>query len=70
MAMDMEGLAYLGDVAAKLRTIDPTFDPRTFGFENMKSVFKSFPHKYELIYKAGEGQSKRYVYVRPIKHTH
>jgi len=66
MAMDVDGLAYMGDIAAKLRTIDPTFDPRTYGFDTISLLFKSFPNRYELIYRAGEGRDRRYVYVRRI----
>ncbi len=66
MAMDMDGLAYLGDIAAKLRTIDPTFDPRTYGFDTISLMFKSLPDRYELIYRAGEGRDRRYVYVKRI----
>lgn len=66
MATDIDGLAYMGDIAAKLRTIDPTFDTRTYGFETISSLFKSFPHKYELVYRPGEGQNRRYVYVKRI----
>ncbi|MCF8460989.1 MAG: NYN domain-containing protein [Flavobacteriales bacterium] len=65
MAMDIDGLAYMGDVAAKLRTIDPTFDPRTYGFETISLLFKSLPNKYELIYRQGE-QSRKIVYVKRI----
>jgi uncharacterized LabA/DUF88 family protein len=67
MATDMDGLAYMGDVAAKLRTIDPAFDPRTYGFETISLLFKSFPDKYELIYRAGERESRRIVYVKRIE---
>ncbi len=66
MAMDVDGLAYMGDIAAKLRTIDPTFDPRTYGFDTISLLFKSFPNRYELIYRAGEGRERRYVYVKRI----
>lgn len=66
MAMDVDGLAYMGDIAAKLRTIDPTFDPRTYGFETISLLFKSFPKRYELIYRAGEGRERRYVFVKRI----
>jgi len=66
MAMDIDGLAYMGDIAAKLRTIDPTFDPRTYGFDTISLLFKSFPNRYELIYRAGEGRDRRYVYVKRI----
>lgn len=65
MAMDMDGLAYMGDVAAKLRTIDPTFDPRTYGFDTISLLFRSFPDRYELIYRPGE-QSRTIVYVKRI----
>jgi hypothetical protein len=54
-------------VAAKLRTIDPAFDPRTYGFETISLLFKSFPDKYELIYRAGERESRRIVYVKRIE---
>ncbi len=67
MAMDIDGLAYMGDIAAKLRTIDPTFDPRTYGFDTISLLFKSLPNRYELLYRAGEGRDRRYVYVKRIK---
>jgi uncharacterized LabA/DUF88 family protein len=56
MAMGETGLAHMADVGAKLKTLDPSFDARTYGFPNISALFKSLSQKYELIYK-NEGKS-------------
>lgn len=51
MAIEENGLAYLGTIGEKLRTLDPSFDSRTYGFGSMTTLFKSMQDKYELVYK-------------------
>ncbi|MBX7205593.1 MAG: NYN domain-containing protein [Bacteroidia bacterium] len=51
MAVDDSGLAYMGVVGTALRKLDPSFDPRTYGFATMTSLFKSLSQFFELEYK-------------------
>ena len=51
MAMDENGLAYMGIIREKIKTLDPSFDVRTYGFENLTSLFRSLDKEYELEYK-------------------
>ncbi len=43
--------AYLGAIGEALRRLDSSFDPRTFGFSSLTSLFKSLMEKYELEYR-------------------
>ncbi|HET6243368.1 MAG: NYN domain-containing protein [Bacteroidetes bacterium] len=43
--------AYLGAIGEALRRLDSSFDPRTFGFNSLTSLFKSLSEKYELEYR-------------------
>src|SRR5690606_26956700 len=40
--------AFISSVGSSLRKIDPSFDPRTFGFKNLTQLFESL-EKYEII---------------------
>jgi len=40
--------AYLGDIVSALRRLDPGFDPRTYGFHNSASLFRSLNNYYEV----------------------
>ncbi len=61
MAIEENGVAYLGTIGEKIRTLDPSFDSRTYGFGSMTTLFKSMPDKYELVYK-NNGSS---LYIKP-----
>ena len=43
--------AYLGAIGEALRRLDSSFDPRTFGFNSLTSLFKSLSDKYHLEYR-------------------
>lgn len=43
--------AYLGAIGEALRRLDSSFDPRTFGFNSLTSLFKSLSEKYQLEYR-------------------
>lgn len=40
--------AYISQIGVNLRKIDPSFDPRTYGFKNLTDIFKSIK-KYEIV---------------------
>ena len=51
MAMEENGFAYMGTIREKIKTLDPSFDVRTYGFDNLTSLFRSLNKEYELEYK-------------------
>jgi len=61
MALDDDELAYMGTIGEKLRTLDPSFDTRSYGFGSMTTMFKSMPGLYELVYR-NNGSS---LYIKP-----
>jgi hypothetical protein len=48
MVVQDNDMAYLGDIAAALRRLDPGFDHRTYGFQNMSSLFRSLKNYYTV----------------------
>lgn len=52
MAVQDDDLAYLSGLGLQLRRLDPSFDPRTFGFNSLTGLFKSLKNEYEFIYKS------------------
>jgi uncharacterized LabA/DUF88 family protein len=51
MAVDDNGLAYMGEIGVALRKIDPSFDSRTYGFASITSLFKKLSDLFELVYQ-------------------
>lgn len=51
MAVDDNGLAYMGEIGVALRKIDPSFDSRTYGFGSITSLFKRLSDLFELVYQ-------------------
>lgn len=60
MVSDDRGFAYMGEIGIALRKLDPSFDPRTYGFSAVTSLFKSLTDFFEFEYRDG-GSS---VYIR------
>jgi len=52
MAVQDDDLAYLSGIGIHLRRLDPSFDPRTYGFSSLTGLFKSLTQQYELVYKS------------------
>lgn len=52
MAVMDDDLAYLSGIGIQLRRLDPSFDPRTYGFYSLTGLFKSLSAEYEFIYKS------------------
>jgi hypothetical protein len=60
MVVQEDEMAYLGKIGEALRKLDPSFDPRTYGFKTMTPLFRSLPDHFEIVTKDG-GKS---VYIR------
>lgn len=52
MAEQDDDLAYLSGIGIQLRRLDPSFDPRTYGFYSLTGLFKSLPDDYEFVFKS------------------
>ncbi len=61
MALEEDGLAFMGRIGEKIKTLDPSFDTRTYGFGTMTALFKSMPDRYDIILR-NNGTSP---YVKP-----
>jgi len=51
MAVDVNGLAYMGEIGNALRKINPGFDSRTYGSATITNLFKRLPELFELVYQ-------------------
>jgi hypothetical protein len=51
MVVQDNDMAYLGDIVAALRKLDPGFDPRTYGFRNVAALFRSLSGYFTLVTK-------------------
>ena len=48
ISINEEEEVHIAQVGLSLRKIDPSFDPRAYGFKNLTKLFESLP-KYEVI---------------------
>ena len=53
MVSDDRGFAYMGEIGIALRKLDPSFDPRTYGFGAITSLFKSLADFFDFEYRDG-----------------
>ena len=53
MVSDDRGFAYMGEIGIALRKINPGFDPRTYGFGTITSLFKSLADFFDFEYRDG-----------------
>lgn len=60
MAEEENETAYLGKIGETLRSIDPGFDPRSYGSRTLTQLFRSLPEHFE-IFSQDKGSS---VYIR------
>lgn len=71
MAVQDDDLAYLSGLGIHLRRLDPSFDPRTFGYNSLTGLFKSLKSDYEFIYKANSSSPMiRKISKKAIKKSH
>ena len=48
LSVKEDGWAYLGGIGSSLRSLDPSFDHRTFGCSSLRALVASFPKLIEL----------------------
>ena len=60
MALREDGWAHLGTMGDYLHQLDPSFDPRSYGYKQLSQLVKAYPKLFELKYQDENGS----VYVR------
>ncbi len=66
LAVQDDGWAFLGVMGTQLRQLDPSFDPRTYGFRQLSLLMQAYPDVFEMeMGKKGDGTFN--VYVRLVE---
>ncbi len=63
LAVQDDGWAHLGMLGQHLRQLDPSFDPRTYGFRQLSLLFKAYPNHFEV--KQEREQGAGHIFVKP-----
>jgi uncharacterized LabA/DUF88 family protein len=64
-AVGEDGWAFLGTLGHHLRQLDPGFDARTYGFNQLSSLIRGYPKVFEIReVKGDDGNSSIYVKVK------
>ncbi len=62
LAAGDDGWAFLGVMGSHLRQLDPSFDPRTYGYKQLSALMKAYPKIFDLkTGKKGDGTFNVYV---------
>jgi uncharacterized LabA/DUF88 family protein len=62
LAVQDDGWAFLGVMGSHIRQLDPSFDPRTYGYKQLSALIKSFTRVFEVkMGKKGDGTFNVYV---------
>ncbi len=61
MAMEEDGWANLATIGFYLRQLDPSFDPRSYGFKQLSQLFKKYPQFFELSVREEKGATTIYI---------
>jgi hypothetical protein len=61
MAVQEDGWANLGRLGFYLRQLDPSFDPRTYGFKQLSQLIKSHSNFFELKFREEGGTTNVYM---------
>ena len=65
IAVQDDGWAFLGSVGSRLRQLDPSFDPRTYGKRQLSHLIRSYPDVFEVREtKTRGGPTAIYIRVR------
>ncbi|MFW6124302.1 MAG: NYN domain-containing protein [Acidobacteriota bacterium] len=62
MALQEDGWANLATMGFYLHQLDPSFDPRTYGYKQLSQLIKSYSNLFDMKFKEEEGAT--HVYVR------
>ncbi len=61
MSADEDGWAHLGAMGANLRQLDPSFDPRSFGYGQLLQLIKAYKDCFTIRKEDDKGPSAVYV---------
>jgi len=61
MSADEDGWAHLGTMGVSLRQLDPSFDPRTFGYSQLSQLIKANKDVFTIRQEDDKGPSAVYV---------
>ena len=61
MAVNEDGWAHMASIGWHLRQLDPSFDPRTFGYNQLSQLIKAHSKLFELEYENEKGPSPVFV---------
>jgi hypothetical protein len=65
MAVQDDGWAFLGTMGSRLRQLDPSFDPRTYGSRQLSTLIRTYPNIFEIKeVKTQDGPAHVYVRLR------
>jgi uncharacterized LabA/DUF88 family protein len=65
MAVQDDGWAFLGTMGSRLRQLDPSFDPRTYGSRQLSTLIRTYPSVFEIKeVKTQDGPAHVYVRLR------
>ena len=64
MAVQEDGWAFLGTMGSRLRQLDPSFDPRTYGSRQLSTLIRTYPNIFEVKEVKTEAEGPAHVYVR------
>jgi hypothetical protein len=62
LAVQEDGWAFLGSLGHHLRQLDPSFDPRTYGYKQLSLLVRAHPEIFEV--KRQRGQGTAHIFVR------
>ncbi len=62
MALQEDGWANLASMGFYLHQLDPSFDPRTYGYKQLSQLIKSYSNLFDMKFKEEDGAT--HVYVR------
>ncbi len=54
LAVQEDGWAFLGTLGHHMRQLDPSFDPRTYGFKQLSQLIRSYSKQYEVKEERGD----------------
>jgi hypothetical protein len=62
LAAGDDGWAFLGVMGSHIRQLDPSFDPRTYGYKQLSALMRAYPKIFDLkTGKKGDGTFNVYV---------
>jgi hypothetical protein len=62
LAAGDDGWAFLGVMGSHIRQLDPSFDPRTYGYKQLSALMRGYPKVFDLkTGKKGDGTFNVYV---------